>query len=119
MLIRERPQWCESAAEAREPERRLEIVSERVEAKPYGSEFEPAMREERQALAIQQDGTGERRRSSSQLRNCQPSFDRLQLSASIEVVNLVAHTVASSNPVWDSNRIYAWLHEVAALRQAA
>ena len=35
------------------------------------------------------------------------------------VISLVAHTVTSSNPVWDSNRIYAWLHEVAALRQAA
>ena len=37
----------------------------------------------------------------------------------LELESLVAHTVASSNPVWDSNRIYAWLHEVAALRQAA
>jgi len=29
--------------------------------------------------------------------------------------NLVAQTVGSSNTKWDSNTLFAWLHEVAAL----
>ena len=32
---------------------------------------------------------------------------------------LVAQTVGSSNTKWDSNTLFAWLHEVAALKRAA
>ena len=32
---------------------------------------------------------------------------------------MVALMGLSSNPVWDSNRIYAWLHEVADLKAMA
>ena len=34
-------------------------------------------------------------------------------------MGLVAQTVGSSNTKWDSNTLFAWLHDVAALRRAA
>ena len=37
----------------------------------------------------------------------------------LELENLVAQTVGSSNTKWDSNTLFAWLHDVAALRRAA
>ena len=34
-------------------------------------------------------------------------------------IRMVAQTVGSSNTKWDSNTLFAWLHDVAALRRAA
>ncbi len=76
----------------------------------YGADFILALNVE------SLNGVRNRSFAGGTVREADPEFGRV---LELLEMGLVAQTVGSSNTKWDSNTLFAWLHDVAALRRAA
>ena len=86
---------------------------------PLGAEFEPHAKGEAQVLSSPLDELCPSRNRPTQPAMLQAGEAQGNYLKILELENLVAQTVGSSNTKWDSNPLFAWLHDVAALRRAA